>query len=444
MRLCGVGLLCASIQQPPPHRPVPPPKPVIDELNQLSSFVGRWILPLHRLLIGVPIYMHADTIVSLLCMKILVFSWRGPRHPLAGGAEQVMHEHMKGWVAAGHEVTLFTSRLAGSPLAAQIDGITIVRSGYQYLGVQLAGFWYYLKNRSEFDFVVDQFHGIPFFTPLFSRKPKLAVIQEVAREVWFLNPFPTPLKQMVGVIGYIIEPLVYQLYRTTSFMTGSQSAKDELAGYGISKKNITVVPHGIKLYPTSRKDAKGEKEKSKTILFLGRLTPDKGIEDALGAFSILRKKGRYQFWIVGRAETKEYMDKLLVLCSHLGLDKKVKFWGHVSEGKKYELLSRAHLLVNPSVREGWGLVNIEANSVGSPVVAYPSQGLVDSVKDGVSGVLTKTKTAQALAWETERTLGNKKLYNKLARGAREWGSQFNWEVSKKKSLELIEKMYENS
>ena len=44
-------------------------------------------------------------------MRILVFSWRDPKHPLAGGAEQVMHEHMKGWIEAGHKVTLFSSKL---------------------------------------------------------------------------------------------------------------------------------------------------------------------------------------------------------------------------------------------------------------------------------------------------------------------------------------------
>jgi len=42
-------------------------------------------------------------------MNILVFSWRGPKHPLAGGAEQVDHEHQKGWIKGGNAVTLFTS-----------------------------------------------------------------------------------------------------------------------------------------------------------------------------------------------------------------------------------------------------------------------------------------------------------------------------------------------
>ena len=134
-------------------------------------------------------------------MRILVFSWRDPKHPLAGGAEQVMHEHMKGWVKAGHEVTLFSSRFKNLPEEETIDGINIIRQGYQYIGVQITGFIYFLKNRSKFDLVIDQFHGLPFFTPLYIRIPKLAVIQETAGKVWFLNHLPWPLNWLVGING---------------------------------------------------------------------------------------------------------------------------------------------------------------------------------------------------------------------------------------------------
>jgi len=112
-------------------------------------------------------------------MRILVFSWRDPKHPLAGGAEQVMHEHMKGWIKAGHKVTLFSSKMGGLPEEEEMDGVHIVRHGYQYLGVQITGFFFYLKNKDNFDFIVDQFHGLPFFTPLYVQKPKLAVIQDI-------------------------------------------------------------------------------------------------------------------------------------------------------------------------------------------------------------------------------------------------------------------------
>jgi len=123
-------------------------------------------------------------------MRILVFSWRDPKHPLAGGAEQVMHQHMRGWTGAGHRVTLFSSKIPELKFTEFIEGIKIVRRGNQYLGVQIAAFIFYLREKNNFDLIIDQFHGLPFFTPLYSRKPKIAVIQETARKVWFLNPFP--------------------------------------------------------------------------------------------------------------------------------------------------------------------------------------------------------------------------------------------------------------
>ena len=147
-------------------------------------------------------------------MRILVFSWRDPKHPLAGGAEQVMQEHMKGWMEEGHEVILFASRFKGSKAKDNIEGVKIIRAGSDYLGVQIMVFWYYLKNRNKVDFIVDQFHGLPFLTPLYAfSKPKLAVIQEPARKVWFLNPLPFPINYIVGAIGYVGEPFVFKFYK---------------------------------------------------------------------------------------------------------------------------------------------------------------------------------------------------------------------------------------
>src|SRR3989344_6710332 len=139
-------------------------------------------------------------------MNILIFSWRDIKHPLAGGAEQVMHEHAKGWIKAGHTITHFSSRFHSSKRNEEIDGVKFIRSGYQYLGVQVAGFLFYIKNRNKFDLVVDEFHGVPFFTPLYVRVKKLAVVQEIAREVWFLNPLQWPVNWLIGIIGYITEP----------------------------------------------------------------------------------------------------------------------------------------------------------------------------------------------------------------------------------------------
>lgn len=367
-------------------------------------------------------------------MNILVFSWRDPKHPLAGGAEQVMHEHMKGWAEAGHNVTLLSSAMKGLKSKEEIDGVQVVRRGYQYLGVQVVGFIYYLRNKNKFDLVVDQFHGVPFFTPLYVRKPRLAVIQEPTREVWLKNPLVFPINLIIGIIGYIFEPAVFLFYKNTPFMTGSESAKKEVSGLGVPTKNITVVPHGL-IGSDSKVVAK--KSKEKTITHLGVLSKDKGIEDSLRAFSILSKKGNYNFWVLGKTDTKSYSNKLSRLTARLGLKDKVKYWGFVNQSKKYELLSRSHVLINPSIREGWGLVNIEANSVGTPVVAYNSPGLVDSVKEGESGFVVKNNSPESLADKIESLLAGNKMYDKLSKSSVAWSNNFDWVKSRKLSNKLI-------
>lgn len=367
-------------------------------------------------------------------MHILVFSWRDPKHPLAGGAEQSMHEHMKGWVCAGHKVTLFSSKLTGFPANEDIDGVEVIRQGNQYLGVQIKAFLYYLKNKNNFDLIIDQFHGIPFFTPLYVKKPILAVLQEVAKEVWFRNPFIFPINIIVGLIGYILEPVIFLFYKNTKFMVGSNSAKEDLIKFGIKDKNITVVPHGIIL---PKKIPEHKVTNPKVITYFGPLTADKGIMDALKTFSIINLLGNYKFYIIGRPETDSYYKKVIQEVNKYNLKGKITFYKRPNDEEKFEILSKSYLLINPSIREGWGLVNIEANAVGTPVVAYPSQGLVDSVKDGLSGIIIKEKTPNCLASEISKLVSDDRKYQKLSEGAKKWAGNFSWEKSRKLSLKLI-------
>lgn len=367
-------------------------------------------------------------------MNILVFSWRDPKHPFAGGAEQVMHEHIKGWVNAGNSVVLFTSCFPGALREETLDGVQIIRKGNQILMVHIfAFFWYLFAKHEKFDLIVDEFHGIPFFSPIFVKAKKLAILQEVAGDVWLKNDLPVPLNWIVGSIGYYLEPLFFLLYRRMPFMVGSQSAKDALINIGILKNNVTVVPHGVIVEKPKRLI---KKEKIKTVIFLGALAKDKGIEDAIETFAILNRKGNYKFWVVGRGgeSYRRYLDKKI---EKLGVKDRTKFWGFVSQNKKFELLAKAHLLVNPSILEGWGLVNIEANAVGIPVIAYNSPGLIDSVKDGISGLICNNNSPECLADSIGKVLNDEILYENLQKGAVSWSNKFSWDESRKKGLTLI-------
>lgn len=368
-------------------------------------------------------------------MNILILSWRGPGHPHAGGAEISTHEHAKGWVKKGHKVTLITSSFAGGKPEEFIDGVKIIRRGSQFFWVHIYAFkWYLFDHHERFDLVVDEFHGMPFFTPLYIPIKKIAFIHEVTKEVWRLNPWKEPFNLLPYLIGGTLEPYVFKFfYSNIPFMTVSQSSKQDLINWGIDKTKITVVHNGL----TTVKQKRVSKEKIKTLIFLGAISKDKGIEDALQVFSSIYEAERnWQMWIVGKADHK-YLEKLKVLSSDLGIIDKVKFWGFVSEQKKFELLSRAHLAINTSIREGWGLVNIEANSVGLPVLAYDVSGSRDSVRDGKNGFLVSYGNYKQLASRAIEIMENGKLYRKISTQAIHWSKGFSWERAANRSLSLI-------
>ncbi len=154
-------------------------------------------------------------------------NWRDPKHPKAGGAEIVTLEHAKRWVQKGHTVTWLTSWFQGVPNDEMINGIQIIRRGGS-MTVFLAAPWYYLTHASQFSVIVDEIHGLPFFTPLYTRKPKVAFIHEIAKEIWQYGAgFP------INTIGRFLEPIYLFLYRDIPFWTDAPSTVTELVEQGI-------------------------------------------------------------------------------------------------------------------------------------------------------------------------------------------------------------------
>lgn len=372
-------------------------------------------------------------------MNILILSWRSPGHPNEGGAEQVGFEHAKYWVRAGHQVVWFSSAFDGGQIQETRDGVIIIRKGGYVLGVRWEAFiWYLFGKHPNFDIVIDEFHGIPFFTPLFVRGRKLAFIHEVAKEVWKLNPWPKPFNLIPSVVGGLLEPYIFKLlYKKVPFMTVSDSTKDDLVKWGISSRAVTVVNNGVTLHIPKAGVAKSN---TKTAIFLGAISKDKGVFDAIKIFAgIERKDEDWQYWVVGKG-TKEYINELKKLSKELGINSKIKFYGFVDEKKKFELLGKAHILINPSVREGWGLVNIEAAASGTPVVGYDVVGVRDSVKNGKTGILVGIHDIQSASEQVIRLTRDKEKYLSFIKASKSWASKFSWEKSNKDSLEFIESL----
>ncbi len=360
-------------------------------------------------------------------MNILILNWRDPRNPLAGGAEVVTMQHAQSWQKLGHSVTWFAASFPGAKAKEGIDGVTVYRRG-NFLGVYLSAPIFYLRSREKYDLVVDELHGIPFFTPFYVKGPKFVFVHEVAGKIWDVM-FPFPL----NIIGKMIERIMFFPYKKTPFVTVSKSTAEELHQIGI--QHITIIENGMNVQKLSENF---QKEKVPTFIFMSRLVKMKGIEDVLEAFAyIINEVPNAILWIVGTGD-KKYEELLQKKVNNLNIKNNVKFYGKVSEKEKYILLKRAHILLHASVKEGWGLVVIEAASQRTPAVTYNVGGLRDSVRDGKTGILTKENTPKELANQAIRLINNRKLYAQYQQNAKKWADSFSWERTRKKSAAFIQ------
>lgn len=372
-------------------------------------------------------------------MKILILNWRDIKNPSSGGAEILTHEIAKRCVKWGHTVVQVSSFFPSGKKEEMVDGVKIIRCGSAnirsfHLPIHLAAFWWYLTKRKEkFDVIIDEIHGLPFFTPWYVKEKKAVLICEVAGELWKKMFGP-----IFGSLGRIVEKFYLSIvYSNIPFLTISQSTKEDLIKNGIKEKNITVLPMGISI-PDDLRIFK--KEKEQTLIFVGRLSKQKGIEDAIFALrEVIKKIPRVKLWVIGR-EDKEYLNYLKDLSRKLGINDKIRFFGFVSEVKKFELMSKAHILLAPSIKEGWGLTVIEAGSQGTPTIAYNTSGLRDSIQNHKTGLLVDNRQPDELAEKILMLCRNRLLYQKLSENARKWSRNFNWEKSARQSLVLIEQV----
>jgi len=370
-------------------------------------------------------------------MRILILNWRDINNPSSGGAEILTHEIAKRLVALGNHVVQFSSLFPGAHHKEIIDNVEIVREGRPdiralFTSMHFRAFLFYQREKEKFDVVIDEIHGIPFFTPWYVKEKKIVLICEVAGNLW-VKVFGS----FFGLLGRMVEKFyLFWVYRNIQFVAISDSTKKDLIKDGVNKKNITVLPMGINVQ-RNIKDIK--KEKEKILIFVGRLTVAKGIEDALKALKEIEKRDKsIKLWVVGRGETA-YVQKLKRMCEQLQIENNVVFYGFVSESKKFELLARAHLLIHPSMKEGFGLTVPEAGYVGTPVVAYNSSGLKDIVKNNINGILVAEKSPESLASTAIQLLFDDSLYQRLCQGAKKKARQYDWDKTVNVMLNAIKK-----
>ena len=352
--------------------------------------------------------------------RVLILNERDPEHPRQGGAELHVHEIFSRLAGRGYEVTLACSSFAGGASSRTLDGVQIERLGrlpiyYPRVAASVRS----RTRRGEFDVVAECLNKVPFYSPLYSRAPVLGVLHHLFGEVAFQQvSFP------VAAVVWAAERFIPPLYRGVPFVAISDSSKRDLVARGIPADDVRVSVCGIEA-PGIEPDL--DKARGPVAAYLGRVEHYKRVDVFLEAMALLSDRfPEAEILVIGKGSAAPGLEEL---ARKLGIAERTRFTGFVTNEERDALLARTRVCVCPSEKEGWGLTVIEANALGTPVVASDAPGLRDSVRDGETGDLVPTGDARAFAERIGALLADDALALERSRAAHAWSQRFDWELA---------------
>lgn len=319
----------------------------------------------------------ASEMSAVGCSRIHVLAWRDLDDDDAGGSEVHADQFMRRWASAGLEITHRTSFATGLPVTAERNGYRVIRRGSRYSVFPRAvarEIW----SRNDYDALVEIWNGVPWFSPLWCRKPRVTFLHHVHGPMWD-QMLPRPL----SAVGRVLEArLAPPFYRRSLTLTPSEATRDELLHLGFKDQNVIAINNGIdEMFQPG-----GELAAHPTIVSVGRLAPvkrqDRLIEEAVIA---RRRVPDLQLVIVGEGPLRAELERRV---EQHHAHSWITLAGRLSHADLVALYQRAWLVTSASLAEGWGLTLTEAAACGTASVATDINGHRSSVVDGVTGVLT--------------------------------------------------------
>jgi glycosyltransferase involved in cell wall biosynthesis len=190
---------------------------------------------------------------------------------------------------------------------------------------------------------------------------------------------------------------------------------------GVDDRVVRVLPPPVNLEPDAAPTS--ARELPRRVLFLGRFTTGKGGVRAVQATARCQRRIADRQLVLTMAGDGPELDHCRRLAKKLGIPS--DFPGWVGAEQRLELLRNADVLIVPSQwPEPFGMVGVEAASVGVPAVAYRAGGIVDWLRPGVSGELAEGFGSRSLADALERALRDAQHHQRLRFGAWQTAREF--------------------
>lgn len=352
-------------------------------------------------------------------MRIVVLNWRDTANPEGGGSEVYVEQLARRWAARGHRVTLVCAAHPGAPALEEHAGVRIVRVGSKLTVYSRARTLLRRGALGPVDVVVDTQNGIPFFATWATRTPTVVLVHHVHREQW-----PVVYDPVRARIGWFVESVVApRAFRRCRYVAVSQATRAELVEHGVPADAISVVHNGVDPLP----DTGVAPDSSPRILVLGRLVPHKRVEHVIVAAAALRD--RHPGLTVAIVGDGWWAEELRQAARAHGVEDLVEFTGHVDDDEKARQVARAWVLALPSLKEGWGLVVMEAASLGVPSVAYAEAGgVAESIVDGQTGILVH-EGPDNFVEALDTLLSDPQQRARMGQRARERSREFSWDAA---------------
>ena len=215
---------------------------------------------------------------------------------------------------------------------------------------------------------------------------------------------------------------------------------------------VHVVSPGVDLFTftpgesrSAARELVGLPHDALVVSFVGRIQPHKGPEVLIRATSELVKhspllRHKLVVNVMGGASgaSTDEVDRLKELTTWLGIDDVVRFEPPVARQDLAQWYRAADLVVVPSYSESFGLVALEAQACGTPVVATAVGGLRTAVADGISGVLVDGHDPKAWSSVIVRLLQEPQRRVLLSMGAIEHASHFGWDATARGTLDIYD------
>ena len=366
-------------------------------------------------------------------MNIVWFSWKDTFHPESGGAEIVSSELMKGLVKDGHSVKLLTAHYKGASSSDTVNGIGVVRVGNRFTVYPLACFYYLRHLRDWSELIVDEMNTISFMTGLYARgTKKVTLAYQLAREIWFYQ-MPAP----ISIIGYLLEPIMLRIMSRAydATITESNSTQIDLQKYGF--RNIHTFRVGMQLQPLENLS---KKQISGKLLSLGAVLPMKRTLHAVKAFECARNNNSGLTLTLAGDISSAYARKVIEYIKKSPHRDAIDIRGRVSSQEKRELMQNSDAILVTSIKEGWGLIVTEANSQGTPAIAYNADGLRDSIQNQLTGYLCSSGDYKAMAKLINTLTANQSDYETMRNRAWELSKQFTFKNSYQDFIKIINQL----